>query len=94
MTRRPRSDAASRVSINMNTLYGINTVTEALKAGGRTIQWVGVAKERNDIRLKHIIEDCRKTGVQVRVMSRVELDEIAVQRCASGSSRGDLGEAI
>ncbi len=32
----------------MNYIYGINAVTEALKARGRAFQWVGMAKERND----------------------------------------------
>ncbi len=61
----------------MNILYGINTVTEALKARGRNFEWVGVAKERKDIRLRRVIDECRKIGVPVRVLSRVELDEIA-----------------
>ncbi len=68
----------------MNVLYGINTVTEALKARGRAFEWVGVAKERNDIRLKRIIDECRKIGIQVRVMSRVELDEMAVPGAHQG----------
>jgi len=69
---------------DVNILYGINTVTEALKARGRAFEWVGVAKERNDIRLKRIIEDCRKAGVQVRVLSRVELDRMAVAGAHQG----------
>src|SRR5713226_3641222 len=63
--------------IPVNILYGINTVTEALKARGRNFEWVGVAKERKDIRLRRVIDECRKIGVPVRVLSRVELDEIA-----------------
>jgi 23S rRNA (guanosine2251-2'-O)-methyltransferase len=61
----------------VNILYGINTVTEALKARGRNFEWVGVAKERKDIRLRRVIDECRKIGVPVRVMSREELDEVA-----------------
>jgi 23S rRNA (guanosine2251-2'-O)-methyltransferase len=61
----------------VNILYGINTVTEALKARGRNFEWIAVARERNDIRLKRAIDECRKIGVPVRVLSRVELDEIA-----------------
>jgi len=68
----------------VNTLYGINTVTEALKARGRAFEWVGVAKERNDIRLKRIIDECRKIGVPVRVLSRVELDRMAVAGAHQG----------
>src|SRR5271166_1781547 len=63
--------------VGVNILYGINTVTEALKARGRNFEWVAVARERNDIRLKRAIDECRKIGVPVRVLSRVELDEIA-----------------
>ena len=61
----------------MNILYGINTVTEALKARGRNFEWIGVAKERKDIRLRRVIDECRKIGIPVRVMSRQELDEVA-----------------
>ncbi len=68
----------------MNVIYGINTVVEALKARGRAFEWVGVAKERNDIRLKRIIDDCRKAGVPVRVLSRMELDRMAVPGAHQG----------
>lgn len=61
----------------MNVLYGINTVAEALKARGRAFEWVGVATERKDIRLKRVIDECRKIGVQVKFLSRVELDRLA-----------------
>jgi 23S rRNA (guanosine2251-2'-O)-methyltransferase len=60
----------------MNYIYGINAVTEALKARGRAFQWVGMAKERHDIRLQRMIEDCRKLGVPVRFLTRVELDDV------------------
>ncbi len=40
----------------VNILYGINTVTEALKSRGRNFEWVGVAKERKDIRLRRVID--------------------------------------
>ncbi len=68
----------------VNVLYGINTVTEALKARGRAFEWVGVAKERNDIRLKRIIDECRKIGIPVRVMTRMELDDVAVAGAHQG----------
>src|SRR5579872_3741800 len=61
----------------MNYIYGINAVSEALKARGRAFQWVGMAKERNDIRMQRMIEDCRKIGVPVKFLSRVELDHMA-----------------
>ena len=61
----------------MHYIYGINAVSEALKARGRAFAWVGVAKERNDIRLKRVIDDCRKVGVPVRFIPRIELDEMA-----------------
>ncbi len=63
--------------LDVNILYGINTVIEALKARGRNFEWIGVAKERKDIRLRRVIEECRKIGVPVRFMSRQELDEVA-----------------
>ena len=61
----------------MNYIYGINAVTEALKARGRAFQWVGMAKERHDLRLQRMIEDCRRIGVPVRFLTRTELDRMA-----------------
>jgi 23S rRNA (guanosine2251-2'-O)-methyltransferase len=57
----------------MHYIYGINSVSEALKARGRAFEWVGMAKERHDLRLQRLIEDCRKIGVPVRT----ELDRMA-----------------
>src|ERR1700741_4722499 len=61
----------------MNYIYGLNSVTEALKARGRAFEWVGMAKERHDLRLQRLIEDCRKTGIPVRFLQRMELDRMA-----------------
>jgi 23S rRNA (guanosine2251-2'-O)-methyltransferase len=61
----------------MHYIYGINAVTEALKARGRAFEWVGMAKERHDIRLQRLIEDCRRLSVPVRFLQRTELDRMA-----------------
>jgi 23S rRNA (guanosine2251-2'-O)-methyltransferase len=61
----------------MHYIYGINAVTEALKAQKRSFEWVAMAKERHDIRLQRLIEDCRKAGVPVKYLTRVELDRMA-----------------
>jgi 23S rRNA (guanosine2251-2'-O)-methyltransferase len=61
----------------MHYIYGINSVTEALKARGRNFEWVGMAKERHDIRLQRLIEDCRRLSVPVRFLQRIELDRMA-----------------
>ena len=60
-----------------NYIYGLNSVTEALKARGRAFQWIAVAKERHDLRLQRIIEECRRQGVPVRFMPHAELDRLA-----------------
>src|ERR1700719_4097718 len=61
----------------MHYIYGINSVTEALKARGRAFEWIGMAKERHDIRLQRLIEDCRRLSVPVRFLQRTELDRMA-----------------
>src|SRR6266849_5746157 len=61
----------------MNLIYGINTVAEALKSRGRAFEWVGVAKERHDLRLQRVVEECRRSGVAVRFLPRAELDRMA-----------------
>lgn len=48
-----------------------------MKARGRAFAWVGVAKERHDLRLQRIVEECRRQGVQVRFVGRAELDRMA-----------------
>ncbi len=68
----------------MNYIYGINAVSEALKARGRAFQWVGMAKERHDIRLQRMIEECRKLGVPVKFLTRTELDQMAGRSAHQG----------
>ena len=68
----------------MNLIFGINAVGESLKARGRAFQWVAVAKERNDLRLQKLIQECRKHSVPVRFLPRLELDRMA----GSGSHQG------
>ena len=60
----------------MNLIYGINPVTEALKAKGRALEWVGVTKERHDLRLQRIVEECRRQGVAVRFLTRQEIERM------------------
>src|ERR1051325_2207275 len=60
----------------MNLIYGINPVTETLKARGRALEWVGVTKERHDLRQQRIIEECRKQGVAVRFLTRQEIERM------------------
>lgn len=68
----------------MNVIYGINAVSEALRARGRAFEWVGVAKDRHDLRLQKLIQECRHNSVAVRFLPRVELDRMA----ATGSHQG------
>jgi 23S rRNA (guanosine2251-2'-O)-methyltransferase len=85
----------------MHYIYGINSVTEALKAKGRAFEWVGMAKERHDIRLQRLIEDCRRLSVPVRFLHRTELDRMAgsaahqgVVAVTSAKQYNDLNDVI
>jgi len=85
----------------MHYIYGINSVTEALKARGRAFEWVGMAKERHDLRLQHLIEDFRKVGIPVRFLQRTELDRMAgtaahqgVVAVTSAKQYNDLADVI
>ena len=78
----------------MNFIYGINAVSEALKSQGRAFQWVGVAKERNDLRLQKLIQECRKNSIAVRFLPRVELDRMAGSGSHQGRSSRRLREAV
>jgi len=68
----------------MNYIYGINAVAEALKARGRTFAWVGVSKERHDLRLQQVVDECRRQGVAVRFVGRPELDRMAGNNAHQG----------
>ena len=68
----------------MNFIYGINAVAEALKARGRAFEWVGVAKERHDLRLQRVVDECRRNGVAVRFLARPELDRMAGNNAHQG----------
>ncbi len=70
--------------LHMNFIYGIHAVTEALKARGRAFEWVGVAKERHDLRLQRVIEDCRRGSIPVRFLPRHELDRMAGNNAHQG----------
>jgi len=85
----------------MSFIYGLNAVAEALKAHGRAFEWVGVAKERRDLRLQRVIEDCRKIGVPVRFVQRTELDRMAgngahqgVVAVTAGKQYSDLSDVV
>jgi 23S rRNA (guanosine2251-2'-O)-methyltransferase len=68
----------------MSFIYGINAVAEALKARGRAFEWVGIAKERHDLRLQHVVEDCRRNGIAVRFLPRPELDRLVGNNAHQG----------
>lgn len=85
----------------MHYIYGINSVAEALKARGRAFEWIGMAKERHDLRLQRLIEDCRRLSVPVRFLQRAELDRMAgnaahqgVVAVTSAKQYNDLADVI
>jgi 23S rRNA (guanosine2251-2'-O)-methyltransferase len=61
----------------MAVIYGINAVLEALKARGRSFEYVGVVRERNDQRVHKIVSECRQLNVPVRSLARPEMDRLA-----------------
>jgi 23S rRNA (guanosine2251-2'-O)-methyltransferase len=85
----------------VHQIYGINSVTEALKTRGRNFEYISIAKERHDLRLQRIIEECRRIGLPVRFVSRAELDHMAgnvahqgVVAVTSAKQYSDLGDVI
>jgi 23S rRNA (guanosine2251-2'-O)-methyltransferase len=61
----------------MNTVYGIHSVEETLKSRPKGVHYVAMARERNDIKLKRILEECRTNGIQVRFVEKKELERLA-----------------
>ena len=60
----------------MNTVYGIHSVEETLKSRPKGVHYVAMARERNDIKLKRILEGCRTNGIQVRFVEKKELERL------------------
>lgn len=75
---------AFTLALLMNVIFGINAVSEALKARGRAFEWVGLAKDRHDLRLQRLIQECRHSGIPVRFLPRVELDRMAATASHQG----------
>jgi len=61
----------------MVVIFGIHPVSEALKSGARSFDYVGISRERHDQRMQRIIDTCRASGVQLRFLTREELDRAA-----------------
>src|SRR5256884_5323574 len=70
--------------LRMHFIYGINAVPEAVKARGRAFEWVGVAKDRHDLRLQRVVEESRRNGIAVRFVPRAELDRMAGNNAHQG----------
>lgn len=85
----------------MHLIYGINSVAEALKARGQAFEYITIAKERHDLRLQRVIEECRRIGLPVRFVPRAELDRMAgnvahqgVVAVTSAKQYSDLDDVI
>jgi len=61
----------------VSVIFGINAVTEALKARGRSFDYVAVTPERHDARMHRIVMSCRELGVPVRQLPREQLNRLA-----------------
>ena len=63
--------------INVDFIYGLHAVGEALKSRAKSISHVTVARERSDLKLQRIIDQCRATGIPIRFEPRHHLDRMA-----------------
>src|SRR5437870_11788504 len=70
--------------LRMHFIYGINAVTEALKPRCRAFEWVGVAKDRHDLRLQRVVEETRKNGIVVSFVLRAELHRMVGNNAHEG----------
>jgi 23S rRNA (guanosine2251-2'-O)-methyltransferase len=61
----------------MDVIYGIHPVEEAVASRGRSIDYIAVARERNDAKLQRLIDRCRAAGMSLRFVQRDELTRLA-----------------
>lgn len=64
-------------SEDMEILFGLHPVEEALRSGSRKFDHVCVCRERNDLRLGKLIDTCRQSGVRLRFEQRGQLTKLA-----------------
>jgi 23S rRNA (guanosine2251-2'-O)-methyltransferase len=63
----------------MEVLYGLHPVEEALRAGGRRLEYVLVSRERgkSDDRTARLLELCRAANIRVSIESKEQLTRLA-----------------
>ena len=61
----------------MPLLYGLHPVEEAIRSGNRRLESVVVARQRQDARLKSILDACHAAGIPVRLESKDQLTRMA-----------------
>ena len=61
----------------MEIIFGIHAVGEALVAGARPFEYVGISASRTDARIRKVIELCWTVGVPVRDFSQEKLTRLA-----------------
>src|SRR5688500_7728161 len=57
-----------------NLIYGVNAVTEALRAGTRQIETITILESARPDRLKSLLELARQRGVPIHRVPRLDLD--------------------
>lgn len=63
--------------MNMDVLYGLHPVEEALKSGSRPLEQVIIARERRDERLERLVRRLREAGIRVTAEPREQLTRLA-----------------
>lgn len=61
-----------------HVIYGLHAVEEAVRARARSIDYLGVARERtNDARVKRLLEAARANNVIIRTIDREQIAKLA-----------------
>ncbi len=61
----------------MEVLYGLHPVEEAVRSGGRRLDRVVLARDRNDARLAELAHLCREAGIRLSLEPRDQLTRLA-----------------
>jgi len=68
----------------MDVLYGLHPVAEAIRAGNREFDHVCFARERQDIRLQQLMDECRAAGIRIRMEPREHISRLAKTQSHQG----------
>lgn len=69
--------ASKTIDLDMDVLYGLHPVEEAVRSGARKLDHVAFARERRDAKLERLADLCRSKGIRITNEPKDQLSRMA-----------------